>query len=75
MLWFWGVMAVVALGVEMMTGALYLALVSVGALAGLGAGAAGAPPNSWSTLRRRWRARGRALVSCIRRRHRGALSA
>ena len=44
MLWLWGVIAVVALGVEMVTGALYLALVSVGALAGLGAGAAGAPP-------------------------------
>ena len=44
MLWLWGVIAVVALGVEMATGTLYFALVSVGAIAGLGAGAAGAPP-------------------------------
>lgn len=42
--WLWGVIAVVALGVEMVTGTLYFALVSVGALAGLGAGAVGAPP-------------------------------
>lgn len=44
MLWLWGVIAAVALGVELLTGTLYFALVSVGALAGLGVGAFGAPP-------------------------------
>ncbi len=44
MLWLWGVIAAVALGVEMLTGTLYFALVSVGALAGLGVGVVGAPP-------------------------------
>jgi len=43
-LWLWGVIAAVALGVEMLTGTLYFALVSVGALAGLGVGVVGAPP-------------------------------
>lgn len=43
-MWLWGAVAALSLGIELMTGTLYFALVSAGALAGLGAGAVGAPP-------------------------------
>lgn len=44
MVWFWAILAGVALGVEMLTATFYFALVAVGALAGVGAAAVGAPP-------------------------------
>lgn len=44
MLWVWGAVAAAAVGIEMLTGTFYFALVGVGALAGLGAAALGAPP-------------------------------
>lgn len=44
MLWVWGAIAAAAVGIEMLTGTFYFALVGVGAIAGLGAAALGAPP-------------------------------
>lgn len=44
MWWVWGVIAAAAVGLEMLTGTFYFALVGVGALAGVGAAAFGAPP-------------------------------
>lgn len=44
MLWLWAVIAAASLGLELVTGTLYFALVSVGAVAGVGAAALGAPP-------------------------------
>lgn len=43
MLWLWGIVAAAALGVELLTGTLYFALVGVGAAAGVGVAALGAP--------------------------------